>query len=170
MGDCFHHCFGLWGGIILPTMEIPLCPELWQSVEAKFADSCSFDCSNFQLPRPFRPRVYRRGIAINAPARRALHRLSGEGSGFIVKILDIGDIVVLRVLHPLDHRCDEVVIWGGEGGSVSYVVLVVEEDAELEGWALCLGDFGRDDGTSRFRPRHSDSERLQTSLAVLRDV
>ena len=112
----------------------------------------------------------RRGIAINAPARRALHRLSGEGSGFIVKILDIGDIVVLRVLHPLDHRCDEVVIWGGEGGSVSYVVLVVEEDAELEGRALCLGDFGRDDGTSRFRPRHSDSERLQTSLAVLRDV
>ena len=60
----------------------------------------------------------------------------------------------------------EVVIWGGEGGSVSYVVLVVEEDAELEGRALCLGDFGRDDGTSRFRPRHSDSERLQTSLAA----
>ena len=30
----------------------------------------------------------------------------------------------------------EVVIWGGEGGSVSYVVLVVEEDAELEGRVL----------------------------------
>jgi hypothetical protein len=29
--------------------------------------------------------------------------------------------------------CLEVVIWGGEGGSVSSVVLVVEEDAELEG-------------------------------------
>ena len=78
----------------------------------------------------------RHGIAINSPARRALRRLSGEGSGFVVKILDIGDIVVLRVLHPLDHRCDKVVIWGGEGGSVSYVVLVVEEDAELEGRAL----------------------------------
>ena len=145
-------------------MEIPLCPKLWQSVEAKFADLCSFGCSRFQLPRPFCPRVS--PWDCHAPARRALHCLSGEGSGFIVKILDIRDIVVLRVLHPLDHRCDEVVIWGGEGGSVSYVVLVVKEDAELEGRALCLGDFGRDDGTSRFRPRHSDSERLQTSLAA----
>ena len=50
-----------------------------------------------------------RGIAINAPAQRALHRLSGEGTGFIVKILDMGDIVVLRVLHPLNHRCNDIV-------------------------------------------------------------
>ena len=52
----------------------------------------------------------------------------------------------------------EVVIWGGEGGSVSSVVLIVEEDTGLEGCSLCLRDFGRDDGTSRFRPRHSDTQ------------
>ena len=103
------------------------------------------------------------GITINAPAQWALHRLSGEGSGFIVKILDIRDIVVLRVLHPLDHRCDEVVIWGGEGGSVSYVVLVVEEDTELEGRGCVSGVLQEIAGHLASAHGTVTPERLQTT-------
>ena len=51
----------------------------------------------------------------------------------------------------------EVVVRGGEGGSVSSLLVLVVEDAELEGRALCLGDFARNDGTSSFRARHSDT-------------
>ena len=53
--------------------------------------------------------------------------------------------------------CLEVVIQGGDKGSVSLVVSV-EKDAELESRALCLVVFGSDDRTSSFRLRYSDMQ------------
>ena len=55
------------------------------------------------------------------------------------------------------RSCLEDVIRGGEGGSVSSVLLVVVEDAESESRALRLRGFARNDGTSSFDARHSDT-------------
>ena len=65
--------------------------------------------------------------------RFRVDRAGGDGDDPAPKIVLMSAALSNTAARASARSCLEDVIRGGEGGSISYVVLVVEEDAELEG-------------------------------------